>query len=66
MPRRTQQFGKQIGLRLPDDLMQLLSEAAEKSGWSLTQQIRYELSVTRGLWKPIQPYLPRAQEMSQE
>jgi hypothetical protein len=46
--------------------MQLLSEAAEKSGWSLTQQIRYELSVTRGLWKPIQPYLPRAQEMSQE
>jgi hypothetical protein len=54
MPRRKQQFGKQIGLRLPDDLLELVREAAEKSGWSLTEQIRYELSVTRGLWKPIQ------------
>lgn len=55
---RAKRNGKQIGLRLPEDLEQALEEAAAKSGWTVSEQIRYELMEPRGLWRPKQPYLP--------
>jgi len=47
----------QVAIRLSEELVKALKEDAEKSGWSLSNQIRYELSKPRGLWK--EPYLPR-------
>ncbi|MCS6294342.1 MAG: hypothetical protein H8J66_14825 [Nitrospira sp.] len=35
-----------------------IEEAAKKSGWSVSQQIRYELFKPRGLWQEVTPYLP--------
>lgn len=56
--KRCSRLSKQTAIRLSEELMKSLSEAAQKSGWTLSEQIRYELAKPRGLWKPIQPYLP--------
>ena len=45
-----------VALRLSDELKEVLEEDAEKSGWSVSEQIRYELMERRGMVR--KPYLP--------
>lgn len=47
-----------VPVRLPDELKKALVKDAERSGWSVSEQIRYELAEPRGLWKVHTPYLP--------
>ena len=47
---------RQIGVKLPMNLWTLIQRDAQRSGWTMSEQIRAELSERRGLWKP--PYLP--------
>lgn len=47
---------KLVAVRMPDELELRLKEDAEKSGWSVSEQIRYELMERRGMLK--KPYLP--------
>jgi hypothetical protein len=49
-----------VGVRMPKDLKKSIQEAAKRSGWSISEQIRYELSQPRGLWKTIVPYSPHS------
>jgi hypothetical protein len=53
-----------VGVRMPKDLKKSLREAARRSGWSVSEQIRYELSQPRGLWKPHEPWMPHPTEPS--
>ncbi len=50
----------QIGVRMTHRLRNDLQKCADKSGWSLSAQVRYELEMRRG-WahKPYLPYLPK-------
>lgn len=48
----------QIGIRMTQEERRAIERDAKKSGWSVSQQIRYELFKPRGLWKEIKPYLP--------
>ena len=45
-----------IVLRVSDELKADIVEAANRSGWTISAQVRYELLERRGLAK--QPYLP--------
>ncbi len=47
---------EKINVRVQGDLLESLREAAEKSGWGLSEQIRFELMERRGMWR--MPYLP--------
>jgi hypothetical protein len=47
---------ERINVRVPADLMRSIEEAAKKSGWGVSDQIRFELMQLRGMWKT--PYLP--------
>jgi hypothetical protein len=47
---------ERIGIRLPKWLKQDVKECAARSGWSFSQQVRYELAERRG--RASQPYLP--------
>lgn len=47
---------KVVGVRMPEDLKRAIEQDAQKSGISLSEQIRFELAVRRGLWR--QPVLP--------
>jgi hypothetical protein len=47
---------ERIQVRVPEELKRALQEDAEKSGWGLSDQIRFELLVRRGMWRG--PYLP--------
>lgn len=48
----------QVGVRMSLKERKAIEEAAKKSGWSVSQQIRYELFKPRGLWQEVTPYLP--------
>ncbi len=45
-----------VGVRMNDGLYQAVKESADQSGLTVSEQIRFELAVRRGLWKP--PILP--------
>lgn len=45
-----------VALRMPDELRIAVEDAAKRSGWSLSEQIRYELAERRGMVH--KPYLP--------
>lgn len=47
----------QIGVRMPVELREKLREAAKKSGWSVSAQIRYQLCHDFGI--EHKPYLPQ-------
>ena len=47
----------QIGIRVSEWLKKDLAECAERSGWTLSDQIRFELEERRG--KARMPYLPQ-------
>ena len=46
----------QIGVRIPEELYRRLNDAAKRSGWTFSQQVRYMLEVPFGLAKT--PYMP--------
>ena len=46
---------ERLNLRIPASLMEDIRDAAERSGWGISDQIRFELLQLRGKW---QPYLP--------
>ncbi len=56
MSKRAEDGTTQIPVRIPNALRSAIEKDAEKSGWTLSEQIRYELMAIRGMWK--QPYLP--------
>ena len=56
--------GTPVPVRLPDELRRALAKDAERSGWSVSEQIRYELAERRGLWKVHKPYLPPSKPSS--
>jgi hypothetical protein len=45
-----------IAVRVSDEFKEVLEEDAGKSGWSVSEQIRYELMERRGMLP--KPYLP--------
>lgn len=47
---------KTIGVRMNEDLIEALRKDADRSGLTVSEQIRFELAVRRGLWR--QPILP--------
>ena len=47
-----------VGVRLPEELKHQLEEDAKRSGWSVSEQIRFELLERRGQYRHHQPYLP--------
>jgi len=53
-----------VGIRMPDELKKSLQDAAKKSGWSISEQIRYELSEPRGLLEARRPLSPFKKEVS--
>lgn len=53
----------QIGVRMSVELKRLLEEAAEKSGWSVSQQVRFQLEHAFGIDK--KPYLPQVPSSDQ-
>ena len=54
----------QVGLRLPAWLRDDLVECAARSGWTLSDQIRYELEGLRG--KARTPYMPQPTQHQQQ
>lgn len=47
---------ERLHVRVPAELMQSVKEAADKSGWGVSEQIRFELMQIRGMWKtPMMP-----------
>ena len=53
-----------VPVRLSEELRKALARDAERSGWSVSEQIRYELAERRGLWKVHAPYLPSPKPQS--
>ena len=53
----------QIGVRMSIELKRLLEEAAAKSGWTLSQQVRFQLEHAFGIDK--KPYLPQSPSLEQ-
>ncbi len=49
---------ERLNVRIPAALMEDIKDAAERSGWGVSDQIRFELLQLRGKW---QPYLPTKQ-----
>jgi len=49
----------QIGIRMSKILKEELEKAALRSGWTISDQIRFELMERRGLYKP--PFLPNSE-----
>lgn len=47
----------QIGVRMPMQLKEKLAEAAKRSGWSISAQIRFQLCHDFGI--EHKPYLPQ-------
>jgi len=49
-----------IALRLSPEQLKALKDSAERSGWGLSEQIRFELFEPRGIWRqgngPYRPY----------
>lgn len=46
----------QIGVRMPMELKEKLAEAAKRSGWSISAQVRFQLCHDFGI--EHKPYLP--------
>jgi len=45
-----------LAIRVQPDLYNAIAEAAEKSGWDVSDQVRFELMQIRGMWKgPMMP-----------
>ena len=53
-----------ISIRLDEDLRKALERDAERSGWSLSEQVRFEVAERRGMWKVPTPYLPPSKPQS--
>ena len=55
-----------IGILIDEAVLKALDADVKKTAknndakWSRSRQIEYELAVTRGLWKTVKPYLPKA------
>jgi hypothetical protein len=49
-----------IRFRCDADLVKALREAAKRSGWTVSEQIRFELLQLRGMWPQHEPYMPQA------
>jgi hypothetical protein len=59
MARNTLVKGKGIHFRPSPKLRESLLQDSQRSGWSLSDQIRFELEEPRGLWHPPPaPYRP--------
>jgi hypothetical protein len=48
---------ERLTIRIPAELMEAIKDAAEKSGWGVADQVRFELMYLRGMWK--EPTLPK-------
>lgn len=48
---------ERILVRIPGGLKALILKDADNSGWGLSDQVRYELMVSRGLWR--EPAFPK-------
>lgn len=57
---------ERLNVRIPHELMAAVKEAAEKSGWGVSDQIRYELLTIRGMWKPYLPTQPASEERNKD
>ncbi len=49
-----------IRFRCDAELVKALREDAKRSGWSVSEQIRFELLQLRGMWPPYRPQMPKA------
>lgn len=47
-----------LAVRVQPELYDSIAEAAQKSGWEVSDQVRFELMQLRGMWKG--PHLPNA------
>ena len=52
---------ERLNVRIPPELMASVKEAAEKSGWGVSDQVRYELLKIRGMWNPYLPTQPASE-----
>lgn len=50
--------GRRISLQIDLDVYDSVKEAAGKSGWRFSDQVRYELAKPRGLWRYVKPWAP--------
>lgn len=58
---------KQIGIRISPELNRLLEEAAKKSGWTISQQVRFQLEYDFGIAKlPYLPQMPSPEQPSRK
>ena len=55
-----------VMFRCEPELLESLKEAAAKSGWSLSEQIRFELLEVGGMWKHRTPYYPTPDDKPEE
>lgn len=45
-----------LAIRVQPELYDAIAEAAERSGWDVSDQVRFELMQIRGMWKgPMMP-----------
>ncbi len=45
-----------LAIRVQPELYDAIAEAAERSGWDVSDQVRFELMQVRGMWKgPMMP-----------
>ena len=49
---------ERFNVRVPVELAESVREAAERSGWGVSDQIRFELMQLRGMWNPYLPSQP--------
>lgn len=54
--KKNEEGSSQVPIRIPNALRAAIESDAQKSGWTLSEQIRFELAALRGMWK--QPHMP--------
>mgnify|MGYP001442402979 CR=1 FL=1 len=58
MEKNQSSASKPVPVRMSKTLRDAIQRDAARSGWSLSEQIRFELERPRGLWKEVRPCLP--------